>query len=103
MFTLELLDEVTGLALNPQRYAMTAENPTTYSLKLSVSVGSVLKYRYIQEGKQTAIEYNSIGKQVRYRLYNAISPGENPRCRSRLEQLALSRKLWPNSRPCNKL
>ncbi len=71
---LEIMDEVTGLALNPQRYAMQAESPTTYSIKISVPAGSVIKYRYIQEGNQTAIEYNSIGRQVRYRLYNATNP-----------------------------
>ena len=76
VFALEILDEVTGLALNPQHYTMTAINPTTYGLKLSVPSGSVIKYRYVQEGTQTAIEYNSIGKQVRYRLYNAINPAK---------------------------
>jgi hypothetical protein len=76
LFALEILDEVTGLALNPQHYTMTAVNPTTYSLKLSVPSGSVIKYRYVQEGTQTAIEYNSIGKQVRYRLFNAINPAK---------------------------
>jgi hypothetical protein len=67
--TLEILDEVTGLALNPQRYQMQPVNATTYSLKLPVQIGSVIKYRYIRESSGVPVyEYNSIGRQVRYRM-----------------------------------
>lgn len=71
---LEILDEVTGLALNPQRHKMDKIADNLYSLKLSFVLGSVVKYRYVREGAATAFEYNSLGKQVRYRLFKADNP-----------------------------
>ncbi len=65
---LELLDEVTGLALNPQRYLMNADESGMYSVDIPIPVGSVVKYRYIRQGQSLAVEYTAAGSQVRYRL-----------------------------------
>ncbi|HZW03340.1 MAG TPA: hypothetical protein VFF68_05410, partial [Anaerolineaceae bacterium] len=46
VISLEILDEVTGLALNPSRHEMKKEADTLYSLSLPFAVGSVVKYRY---------------------------------------------------------
>ena len=73
---LEVLDEVTGLALNPLRYSMTTVDDSTYSIKLPFALNSVIKYRYVQEGKIPVYEYNSVGKQVRYRLYFVTNPAQ---------------------------
>jgi hypothetical protein len=73
--TLEILDEVTGLALNPQRYPMTGLSANKFSVKQNIRVGSVVKYRYLREGKTKAIEYSSDGRQVRYRMVYVQNPG----------------------------
>ncbi|MCX8025942.1 MAG: hypothetical protein N3A60_12140, partial [Thermanaerothrix sp.] len=57
--SIEILDEVTGIALNPQRYPLQKQNDLEYSVRLPFAVGSLVKYRYIREGKSIAIEYNT--------------------------------------------
>lgn len=71
----EVLDEVTGLALNSSRYEMTRVDDLHYKIKLPFTPGSVIKYRYIREGGATAIEYTSLGHQVRYRIDYVQNPG----------------------------
>ena len=44
---LNILDEVTGLALNPHGFVMQAEDGTHYSVILPFPIGSVIKYRYV--------------------------------------------------------
>jgi hypothetical protein len=73
---LDILDEVTGLGLNPLRYPMAMESPNNYVAHIPVGVGSVVKYRYTREGSPPAVEYTSTGKQVRYRLFYADGPAE---------------------------
>lgn len=65
---LDILDEVTGLGLNPLRYSMKPDDPTHYSIHLPVVIGSVLKYRYGRDSDPPAVEYTAGGKQVRYRM-----------------------------------
>jgi len=72
--TLEILDEVTGLALNPKRYAMTAGDADTYTVDIPIAIGSLIKYRYIRTGDLTAVEYTGSGQQVRYRLFQVDGP-----------------------------
>lgn len=72
---LVILDEVTGLMLNPQRYLMQAESAKHYSLRLPFPLGSVLKYRYARQSTSSVDEYNSDGLPVRYRMYYVASPG----------------------------
>lgn len=71
---LEVVDEVTGLALNTVQYAMSSTDGTAFQLNLPVQLGSVLKYRYVRQGKTTHIEYTSQGNQIRYRLFHVINP-----------------------------
>jgi hypothetical protein len=72
---LEILDEVTGLALNAARVQMQTEDQQNFAVKLPVVVGSVLKYRYARDKEPAAIEYNSLNHQVRYRMYVVDGPG----------------------------
>ena len=71
---INLLDEVTGLSFNASRYSMKLTDNRHYEVKLPVPVGSVIKYRYTREGTSPAIEYNSNGQQVRYRLAYISGP-----------------------------
>jgi hypothetical protein len=73
---LAIMDEVTGLALNPVLYTMQAVDAQTYSLKIPFVLGSVIKYRYVRKGVSTAQEDTSFGELVRYRMYHAATPGE---------------------------
>lgn len=69
-----ILDEVTGLALNLQRYQMVQIEDNLYSLELPFQVGSVIKYRYSRQGLVPAEEHTPDGRQVRYRLLLVEGP-----------------------------
>ncbi len=71
---LNVLDDVTGLALNAVQYAMKMSDNLHYETKIPVTVGSVIKYRYTREGNTPALEYNSNGQQVRYRIIQVTGP-----------------------------
>jgi hypothetical protein len=73
---LNLMDEVTGLALNPERYTMRAENAETFAVTIEVPAWAVLKYRYTRQGDVTAAEHTSDGRPVRYRLFRVDGPSE---------------------------
>lgn len=73
--SVEVLDEVTGLALNPQRFPLQKQNDLQYSVRIPFPVGSLVKYRYVREGKNIAIEYNTQKKQIRYRMFYVKDPG----------------------------
>lgn len=66
---LEILDEVTGLALNPARYIMTRGEDGAYSARIPLMVGSLVKYRYMRGGDHRAAELNGSGEPVRYRMF----------------------------------
>src|SRR5574340_776435 len=72
--TLEILDELTGLAFNPKRYSMESLGDNRYKTVVPIAIGSVVKYRYISPSSPTAIEYTAGGKQVRYRLFKVDGP-----------------------------
>ena len=69
-----LLDEVTGLALNPTLYAMNPVDGQRFSLTLPLVLNSVIKYRYYRQGGSPAVEDAALGQPVRYRLYNVNGP-----------------------------
>lgn len=73
--SIEFLDEVTGLAFNAAQVIMEKQDENTYILKMPIIVGSVIKYRYIRDKDPFAIEYSTLGEQVRYRLYYVDGPG----------------------------
>ena len=50
---LELLDEVTGIALNPTRYEMEAKDNYSYYVRIPMVIGSLVKYRYVRQGTGT--------------------------------------------------
>lgn len=72
---LNLLDEVTGLALNVKRHEMQAEDDLHYTISLPFPVGSIIKYRYSRQGNYLAQEHTSTKQPVRYRLYQVEGHG----------------------------
>lgn len=72
---LTLLDEVTGLALNPSSHIMEAEDPTHFSIDLPFQLNSVVKYRYVRKSGSMMQEHVSDGRAVRYRLLYVDGPG----------------------------
>ncbi len=73
---LSILDEVTGLALNPTRYLMQETGERTYQVSIPLVNGATIQYRYNRVGTLTAEEHSADGRQVRYRLYLVNGPGE---------------------------
>jgi hypothetical protein len=73
---LSILDEVTGLALNANRYPMEKVDDTHYALALPFKLGSIVKYRYSRQGDILAEEHTTDGRPVRYRLFQVSNPGE---------------------------
>lgn len=72
---LNVLDEVTGLALNVHRHGMEDEGEFQYTVSLPFPVGSTIKYRYSRQGNYSALEHTSDRRPVRYRLYQVEAPG----------------------------
>jgi hypothetical protein len=81
---LSVLDEVTGLALNPEYHPMEANEGQSegtnsseqiYSINLPFKTGSVIKYRYErQAGSAQVAEHFTDSSPVRYRLYQVNGP-----------------------------
>ncbi|MCL4560277.1 MAG: hypothetical protein M1281_06660 [Chloroflexi bacterium] len=71
---LNILDEVSGLVANLQTVPMQAIDAQHYQLKLPVTPGSILKYRYSRKSTSPVLEASTTGKPVRYRLCFADVP-----------------------------
>ncbi|WP_299028890.1 hypothetical protein [uncultured Thermanaerothrix sp.] len=71
---LEVVDEVTGTALNSQRHTMKPIGEHFYALELGFPAGSVIRYRYLHQEIIPQIERNPYGQPVRYRLAVARAP-----------------------------
>jgi hypothetical protein len=73
---LEVVDEVTGIALNPTRYKMGAVGSAEFMIRLPLAIGSVVRYRYVRSSSQPNIEKDSKGEPVLYRLYKVSKPSQ---------------------------
>ena len=73
---LEILDEVTGLIMNPTRYQLQPQTNNIYSISIPLVIGSVVKYRYVRGGTPAMIEFTAQKSQVRYRLYQVTNSNE---------------------------
>lgn len=75
--TIAVLDEVTGLPVNPTTYPMAARDPLTYTATLPLPYNTVVKYRYIKRTSAgQVVEDTTKGTSIRYRLYYAIGPAD---------------------------
>ncbi len=76
VLNLSVVDEVTGLGLNPVNYAMQGMDELHYTITIPFAINTVVKYRYIRQGKLPTLEDNSADKTVRYRMYYVTGSGE---------------------------
>ena len=72
---LSVLDEVTGLGLNPTNYAMQGMDTLHYSVNVPFAINSVIKYRYMRQSSLPTLEDDSADKAVRYRMYHVTGSG----------------------------
>ncbi|MHC1741049.1 MAG: carboxypeptidase regulatory-like domain-containing protein [Anaerolineaceae bacterium] len=73
--SIEFLDDVTGLSLNPQRLEMTKQDERSFYIKIPLVIGSVTKYRYTRQvNGVNNVEYSPQGNQIRYRLASISGP-----------------------------
>ena len=72
---LSVVDEITGLALNPANYPMQGMDTLHYTISIPLALGSVVKYRYLRQGSLPIPEDDSSEKQVRYRMVYVTGPG----------------------------
>ena len=68
---LEILDTVTGLAINPNRYLMEKMDDGRFSITIPFVAGSLIQYRYALEGTPPIIEHNSENSQIQFRVVYA--------------------------------
>ncbi|MGA2491204.1 MAG: carboxypeptidase regulatory-like domain-containing protein, partial [Anaerolineales bacterium] len=73
---LSVVDEVTGLGLNPVNYAMQGMDTLDYTVTIPFAIKRVVKYRYMRQGKLPTLEDTSADKAVRYRMYFVSGSGE---------------------------
>jgi len=71
---LEIIDEVTGIALNPTRYEMQSKDDLTLFVRIPIVNGSFVKYRYVKRSDVDIIEFCSDGDSVHYRSYIVNRP-----------------------------
>ena len=71
---LDMLDEVTGLSINPQRYKLDRIDNQNYRVSINKTIGSVIKYRYVQGDLSSNIEHTLDGKQIEFRAYPVTGP-----------------------------
>ena len=76
VLTLSVVDEVTGLGLNPVNYSMQGIDALHYSVNVPLNLNSVVKYRYMRQGHLPILETTSAGASVRYRLVYVTGPSE---------------------------
>jgi len=73
--SLDVLDEVTGLALNIEQHEMQVIDDLVYEISLPLPIGATIKYRYSRQGPYRAGEHTSNGYPVRYRMVYVDGPG----------------------------
>ena len=76
ILAISVLDEVTGLALNPVDYQMTQGDATSYSATLTIPDQAVVKYRYVKRGAASVAEDTNDDQVIRYRLLYINGPTE---------------------------
>ncbi len=72
---LSVVDEITGLGLNPVNYAMQGMDALHYAVTIPFTMNSVVKYRFMRQGTLPTLEDDSADKAVRYRMYFVTGPG----------------------------
>lgn len=63
----EIIDDVTGIELNPTRYSLQKSDDTHYGVIIPLKIGSIVKYRYFRNGGLPIYETNAENKIIDYR------------------------------------
>ncbi len=74
IIAMSVVDEITGLTLNPVDYQMAIVDATTYTIKLDIPDKSVIKYRFVRLGPARVAEDTNNDSPVRYRLLQVNGP-----------------------------
>lgn len=74
ILAISVVDEVTGLALNPVDYQMTPVDTITYTTTLAIPDKAVIKYRYLRRGAARVVEDTNTDGIIRYRLVQVNGP-----------------------------
>ena len=74
VLAISILDEVTGLALNPVDYQMTSADAITYTTTLAIPDQALIKYRYVRLGAGRVIEDTNLDEGIRYRMLRVAGP-----------------------------
>ncbi|HSM25628.1 MAG TPA: carboxypeptidase-like regulatory domain-containing protein [Anaerolineaceae bacterium] len=75
---LELVDDITGIELNPTRYVMNKVDDNYYSLVLPVKVPSILKYRFYKNNGLPIYETDAENNIIEYRLAYILTESTIP-------------------------
>ena len=73
---MNVMDEVTGLALNATTYPMQAKDNLTYTATLPLPLNAVVKYRYVRQTSVPINEDTAVSTPIRYRLYDVAGQGD---------------------------
>jgi hypothetical protein len=65
---LSVVDEVTGLAMNPLNYTMQGVDALHYTVTIPFAMYSVVKYRYVRQTTMPMLEDDPLDRPVRYRM-----------------------------------
>jgi hypothetical protein len=65
---LEIIDVVTGISYNTERYPLDRTGDDSWQVRLTVPVGSLLRYRYVRTAPTSAVEATAAGVPVDYRV-----------------------------------
>ncbi|MGE5374244.1 MAG: glycoside hydrolase family 113 [Bacteroidota bacterium] len=68
VLAISVVDEITGLALNPVDYQMTAVDNITYTTQLAIPDKAVIKYHYVRRGPANVAEDTNLDVPIRYRM-----------------------------------
>jgi hypothetical protein len=74
VLNLSVLDEITGLGLDPDPHPMQSLDAMHFSVTIPFPVNSVVKYRYVRQGTIPILENYFANEPVRYRMYVVNAP-----------------------------
>ena len=74
VLAISVLDEVTGLNLNPNDYQLTPVDSITYSGMFPIPEQAVVKYRYVRRSGSRIIEDTNTDADIRYRMVYVNGP-----------------------------
>lgn len=74
VLAVSVVDEVTGLPLNPVDYQMSPVDNITYSTTLAIPDKAIIKYRYVRRGASNTVEDTNLDVPARYRMVHINGP-----------------------------